>query len=320
MPDLYYHLDSGESINDLHIIVDDDNVPVTVGHSGAELNNVAAYGGDINYLITEDCTVNTWKGRHGETFGVKIESSNPVMNDGDHKYVWFGDNIFCEGDGASATSCTPTFNRCDLSYAGDEGIQAASGARYTANNVIVSYTSRVKQSGDGFNAEENTASVGSGMTLNHCVATNCAYEGIKAANTNHGGTTYLHGPIIINNTISYNNNQGLSGTATDLQVQSPAQLTESHNVIGNTVVSLDATSITSDPLFINPAYNYRLSSSSPAIGAGVASGISTDFEGLVFNVVPNIGAYALFTETGSAYGTTRSLTAPLTNSLTASLT
>ena len=321
MPDLYYHLDSGESINDLHIVVDDDNATVTVGHSGAELNNVAAYGGDINYLITEDCTVNTWKSRHGETFGVKIESSSPTMNDGDSKYIWFGDNIFCEGDGVSATSCTPTFNRCDLSYAGDEGIQSSLGARFTANNVIASYTSRVKTSGDGFNAEENTASVGSGMTLNHCIATNCAYDGIKAANTIDGTNTYLHGPIIIYNTISYNNNKGISGTATDLQAQTESQLTESHNLFGNTNVvgGVDTTTIIGeDPLFVDSSSDYRLGLGSPAIGTGLDSLVTTDIKSRLFDSPPSMGAtsskksnHVLNSTTGSNLNTTSTSQKPL---------
>lgn len=303
LPDLYYHLAEGELISNLHLEVGSGESAVKVEHSGIEINNIAAYGGDINFYILADCTINNWRSRHGGTYGVKIFRCSPTLNDGSQKYSWFGDNINCEGDDVSPTSCAPTINRCFLSYAGDDGIQATHGARPTANNVIISHTSRVKQSGDGFNVEENTAAVGSGMTINHCVATNCGYDGIKAANTTDGGNLYPHGPIIINNTISYNNNKNpISSTAVDLNIQTISQLTESHNMFGYPGVSVGPTSIVGeDPLFVYRASDFRLLSNSPAIGAGVATSLTTDIESTPFAAVPNIGAYAYFVDE-SVYG------------------
>jgi parallel beta-helix repeat protein len=50
-------------------------------------------------------------------------------------------------------------------------------------------------------------------------------------------------------------------------------------------------SLTSDPLFVNPGTDFRLQARSPAINAGAAVGLVTDYVGSPICGVPNIGAY-----------------------------
>jgi hypothetical protein len=57
-------------------------------------------------------------------------------------------------------------------------------------------------------------------------------------------------------------------------------------------MSQDANSISSNPLFISTT-DYHLQSTSPAINAGMNTGITTDFDGNIrpANILYDIGAY-----------------------------
>jgi hypothetical protein len=68
-------------------------------------------------------------------------------------------------------------------------------------------------------------------------------------------------------------------------------VTKATYALFDTAYGSATSSLTSDPLFVNPTTDFHLQPSSPAINAGVDVGLTGDYEGKPIRGVPDIGAY-----------------------------
>jgi hypothetical protein len=172
-------------------------------------------------------------------------------------------------------------------YAGDDGIQSASGATMNLYYPL---------------------SVGAGLEQD--ANSNCGIvaEDANSAMNVYNATVYgAYGPGIergsgsgnstVKNSIIWGNVTGGGAGKKNVENQDNGTgLTASNNIYQDQYQwTTDATDIMSDPLFRNAVSgDFRLRSGSPAINAGTDVGLTTDILGRPIRGVPDIGAYEFY--------------------------
>lgn len=169
------------------------------------------------------------------------------------------------------------------------------------------------------NKIDGIATAGTGLQFHNCTIANNASNGIRLETTS-AGTVTLRNNIIYNNPVytygsqmwndDYNCYYSTSGSyvvRTSGTAYTPSQINAGNSPVGSH-------SIAKDPAFVGASSaNFRLSSTSPCIGAGVASSLAAvDYYGTNRNNPPDMGAIA------ASGSTTVVPTAPTSVSITPS--
>ncbi|MEN6548514.1 MAG: right-handed parallel beta-helix repeat-containing protein [Armatimonadia bacterium] len=307
------------------------------GGDGMDVINCEVSGGiegiripDGSNLKIQDCYVHD--NNQGVLLGVKDSSgvSNILI-----ERVVSANNAYAGQTGntdgfAVEGMCTNLVIRDCVSYgAGDSGFDlkpsdvliervlsynnAGMGIKLWGNNVKVVNAIVYGNKIDGI------ATAGTGLQFYNCTIANNASNGIRLETTSPSTVT-LRNNIIYNNPVQtygstlwnddYNHYYSTSG---DYVIRT-AGATYTHSQVASHTAPVGSHSSGGDPVFVGPSSaNFRLSSTSPCIGTGVASSLATvDYYGTTRNNPPDKGAIA-------ASGTTAVIpTAPTGVSITPS--